>query len=88
MKSCLPLDIYLFLSECTSWFVVPGVSFHGKYTLFVCMQNISCEGMQNSSYMVPCIGASEGRRALAPIFPYKVLNIVFCMSAIIPLVWI
>jgi len=36
MNSCLPLDIYLFLSECTSWFAVPGVSFHSKYTLFVC----------------------------------------------------
>ena len=28
----LPLGIYLFLSECTSWSVVAGVSFHGKYT--------------------------------------------------------
>jgi hypothetical protein len=32
----LPLKIYLLLSECTSWSVVPGVSFHGMYTLFVC----------------------------------------------------
>jgi len=67
---------------------VPGVFFHGKYTLFVCMQNISCEGMQNSSFMVPCSGASEGSRALALIFPYKVLNIIFSMSAIMPVVWI
>ena len=84
----LPLDIYTFLSKCTSWSVVRGVSFHGKYTLFVGMQNISCEGMQNSSFMVPCSGASEGRRALGLIFPYKVLNIIFCMSAIMPVVWI
>ena len=67
----LPLDIYLFLCECTSWSVVPGVSFHGKYLLFACMQNISCEGMQNSSFMVPCSGASEERRALALFFLIK-----------------
>jgi len=55
----LPLEIYLFISECTSWSVVPGVFFHGKYILFVCIQNISCEGMQNSSFInVSCVDLS------------------------------
>jgi len=67
----LPLDIYMFLSECTSWSVVPGVSFLGKCTLFVCVQNISCEGMQNSSFMVPCSGAGEGEEHLLLFFHMK-----------------
>ena len=39
MKSFFSLDIYLFCCDCTSWSTEPGVSFHVKYALFVCMQN-------------------------------------------------